>query len=171
MFAFFFYLAGHGSQQTNYNGDEVDGKNETICPLDFKTEGNILDDEINHTIVRPLPHGVKLHSIIDACHSGRVMDLPFLCRMNRAGQYVWENHQPKAGVWKGTAGGETIAISACDDYQLSDDTALLTKMTSIGAMTFCFIQAIERSGAQGITHGNIMNLMRTTFGFYLSFDY
>ncbi|VVB09345.1 unnamed protein product [Arabis nemorensis] len=29
---------------TNYNGDEVDGKNETLCPLDFKTEGNVKVD-------------------------------------------------------------------------------------------------------------------------------
>ncbi|KFK33148.1 hypothetical protein AALP_AA6G337100 [Arabis alpina] len=157
-----FYFAGHGSRQNNYNGDEVDGYDERLCPLDFKTEGEILDDEINATIVRPLPHGAKLHSIIDACRSGTVMDLPYLCRMNKDGQYVWENHQPKSGVWKGTAGGEVIAISGCDDDQLSDDTQALSMVTATGAMTFCFIQAIERSGAQGITYGSIMNSMRTT---------
>lgn len=78
-----FHYSGHGSRQRNYNGDEVDGYDETLCPLDFETQGMIVDDEINATIVRPLPHGVKLHSIIDACHSGTVLDLPFLCRMNR----------------------------------------------------------------------------------------
>lgn len=45
--------------------------------------GMIVDDEINATIVRPLPPRVKLHAIIDACHSGTVLDLPFLCRMDR----------------------------------------------------------------------------------------
>lgn len=78
-----FHYSGHGSQQRNYNGDEVDGFDETICPLDFETQGMIVDDEINATIVRPLPQGVKLHAIIDACHSGTVLDLAFLCRMNR----------------------------------------------------------------------------------------
>ncbi|EOA37832.1 hypothetical protein CARUB_v10011418mg [Capsella rubella] len=73
-----FHYSGHGSRQRNYNGDEVDGYDETLCPLDFETQGMIVDDEINATIVRPLPHGVKLHSIIDACHSGTVLDLPFL---------------------------------------------------------------------------------------------
>jgi hypothetical protein len=43
----------------------------------------IFDDEINEIIVKPLSHGVKLHAIIDACHSGTVLDLPFLCRMDR----------------------------------------------------------------------------------------
>ncbi|KAG7595385.1 Caspase-like domain superfamily [Arabidopsis suecica] len=156
-----FHYSGHGSRQRNYNGDEVDGYDETLCPLDFETQGMIVDDEINATIVRPLPHGVKLHSIIDACHSGTVLDLPFLCRMNRAGQYVWEDHRPRSGLWKGTAGGEAISISGCDDDQTSADTSALSKITSTGAMTFCFIQAIERS-AQGTTYGSLLNSMRTT---------
>jgi hypothetical protein len=43
----------------------------------------IVDDEINETIVRPLPQGVTLHAIIDACYSQTMLDLPFVCRMNR----------------------------------------------------------------------------------------
>lgn len=155
-----FHYSGHGSQQRNYNGDEADGYDETICPLDFETQGMIIDDELNTTIVRPLPHGVRLLALIDACHSGTVLDLPFLCRMNRAGQYVWEDHRPRSGVWKGTSGGEVISFSGCDDDQTSADTSALSKVTSTGAMTFCFIQAIERGNAS--TYGSILNSMRTT---------
>ncbi|KAJ9171150.1 hypothetical protein P3X46_014552 [Hevea brasiliensis] len=153
-----FHYSGHGSRQRNYNGDEVDGYDETLCPLDFETQGMIVDDEINATIVRPLPHGVKLHAIIDACHSGTVLDLPFLCRMNRSGQYKWEDHRPRSGMWKGTSGGEVISFSGCDDDQTSADTSALSKITSTGAMTYCFIQAIERG--QGTTYGSILNSMR-----------
>jgi hypothetical protein len=39
----------------------------------------ILNDEINATIIGPLPFGAKLHAIIDACHSGNVLDLSFVC--------------------------------------------------------------------------------------------
>ncbi|KAF5946257.1 hypothetical protein HYC85_016485 [Camellia sinensis] len=154
-----FHYSGHGSRQRNISGDEVDGYDETLCPLDFETQGMIVDDEINATIVRPLPYGVKLHAIIDACHSGTVLDLPFLCRMNRMGQYVWEDHRPQSGVWKGTNGGEVISFSGCDDDQTSADTAALSKITSTGAMTFCFIQAIERGHAT--TYGSVLNSMRT----------
>ncbi|KAI8572469.1 hypothetical protein RHMOL_Rhmol01G0201300 [Rhododendron molle] len=154
-----FHYSGHGSRQRNLSGDEVDGYDETLCPLDFETQGMIVDDEINATIVRPLPHGVKLHAIIDACHSGTVLDLPFLCRMNRSGQYVWEDHSPRSGIWKGTNGGEVISFSGCDDDQTSADTAALSKITSTGAMTFCFIQAIERG--QGTTYGSVLNSMRS----------
>lgn len=78
-----FYFSGHGASQPDNDRDEVDGFDETLCPVDFETAGKIVDDEINATIVRPLPKGAVLHAIIDACHSGTVLDLPFVCRMNR----------------------------------------------------------------------------------------
>ncbi|KAL2555876.1 Metacaspase-1 [Forsythia ovata] len=155
-----FHYSGHGSQQRNYTGDEIDGYDETLCPLDYETHGMIVDDEINATIVRPLPRGVKLHAIIDACHSGTVLDLPYLCRMDRTGRYAWEDHRPRSGAWKGTSGGEVISFSGCDDDQTSADTAALSKVTSTGAMTYAFIQAIERG--QGNTYGSILSSMRST---------
>ncbi|XP_050385013.1 metacaspase-1-like [Argentina anserina] len=155
-----FHYSGHGSRQRDYHGDEVDGFDETLCPLDFETQGMILDDEINAAIVKPIPHGVKLHAIIDSCHSGTVLDLPFLCRMDRSGKYVWEDHRPRSGKWKGTSGGEVISISGCDDDQTSADTSALSKITSTGAMTFCFIQAIEQGHAA--TYGSILTSMRNT---------
>ena len=70
-------------QKLDTAGDEVDGYNEALCPLDFEDKGKILDDEINETIVRPLGPGVKLHAIIDTCHSGTILDLRYLCRLSR----------------------------------------------------------------------------------------
>ena len=71
-----FYFSGHGLRQPDFFDDERDGFDETICPLDFRTAGMIIDNEINDTIVRPLVKGVKLHAIVDACHSGTILDLP-----------------------------------------------------------------------------------------------
>lgn len=42
----------------------------------------------------------------------------------RTGKYVWEDHRPKSGVWKGTNGGEVISFSGCDDDQTSADTSV-----------------------------------------------
>ncbi|KAL2902175.1 Metacaspase-1 [Bienertia sinuspersici] len=96
-----FHYSGHGSQQRNLNGDEVDGYDETLCPLDFQTRGMIVDDEINDTLVKPLLPGVKLHAIIDACHSGTMLDLPFLCRMNDEFDSIWGRNERKKfeGRW------------------------------------------------------------------------
>lgn len=62
--------SGHGGQKRDRTGEEQDGFNETILPLDHDRRGHIIDDEINEILVRPLPHGVRLHGIVDACHSG-----------------------------------------------------------------------------------------------------
>lgn len=153
-----FHYSGHGSQQRNRDGSEADGYDETILPMDFETQGMIVDDDINLSIVRPLPRGVRLHAIVDACHSGTVLDLPFLCRMNRQGQFVWEDHRPRNGTYKGTSGGEAYCFSGCDDNQTSADTSALSQVTYTGAMTYCFIQAIERG--QGTTYSNLLHAMR-----------
>lgn len=72
-----FYFSGHGLRLPEHTkGDELDGLDETICPVDFTEEGMILDDEINSRIVRPLKKGVTLHAIVDSCHSGTILDLP-----------------------------------------------------------------------------------------------
>lgn len=42
----------------------------------------------------------------------------------RNGKYVWEDHRPRSGVWKGTNGGEVISFSGCDDDQTSADTSV-----------------------------------------------
>lgn len=77
------HFSGHGSREVDRSMDEVDGYDEAICPVDYEHEGKIVDDEINSTIVRPLPQGAKLHAVIDTCFSGTVLDLPFMCRINR----------------------------------------------------------------------------------------
>ncbi|CAG8800660.1 14223_t:CDS:2, partial [Racocetra fulgida] len=36
--------SGHGGQEPDQDGDEVDGYDETIMPVDFQERGQILDD-------------------------------------------------------------------------------------------------------------------------------
>ena len=52
--------------------------------------GQIVDDELNNWLVNPLPQGVILHCVIDACHSGSVMDLPYRSKI-KYGKPVWKN--------------------------------------------------------------------------------
>lgn len=70
-----FYFSGHGLRSPDFDDDETDGFDETICPVDFQKEGMILDNDINSLIVKPLQKGVTLHAIVDACHSGTILDL------------------------------------------------------------------------------------------------
>ncbi|KAI3715830.1 hypothetical protein L6452_22818 [Arctium lappa] len=153
-----FYYAGHGSHVPDGNGDEKDGFDEALCPVDYSVSGKILDDEINAIIVAPLPHGVILHSIMDTCFSGTLLDLPFLCRINRGGFYKWEDHHPShVSSYGGTSGGKAICISACDDHQNSADTSAFTG-NSIGALTYSFIQAVQ--SARKLSYGDLLDNMR-----------
>ncbi|KAG2540321.1 metacaspase-1-like isoform X2 [Panicum virgatum] len=152
-----FLFCGHGVQEVDLKDDEVDGYNEALCPADFEQSGVILDDEINETVVRPLGRGVKLHAIMDTCHSGTILDLPYLCRLSRTGYWQWENQFP-GGTGKRPNGGLVISISSCRDDQKSADTSGFPESASIGAMMDSFIAAVEAE--PGTTYGRLLSAMR-----------
>ncbi len=49
----------------------------------------IIDDELNCLLVNPLPPNVRLHAVVDACHSGSVMDLEYRCK-SKHGEIHWK---------------------------------------------------------------------------------
>jgi len=73
----FFHYSGHGGQTKDLDGDEDDGFDEVIYPLDFKATSHIIDDDMHRIMVSPLPAGCRLTAIFDACHSGSALDLPY----------------------------------------------------------------------------------------------
>ncbi|KAG6094150.1 hypothetical protein E4U30_003613 [Claviceps sp. LM220 group G6] len=74
----FFHYSGHGGQTEDVDGDEDDGYDEVIYPVDHTQVGHIVDDEIHFRLVRPLQPGVRLTAIFDSCHSATAMDLPYV---------------------------------------------------------------------------------------------
>jgi len=75
--ALFFHFSGHGGQTRDLSGDEASGFDQTMIPVDHKQSGTILDDDILAQIIKPLPRGVDMFCIMDCCHSGTIMDLPY----------------------------------------------------------------------------------------------
>ena len=71
-------ILGHGGKLKDDNGDEDDGYDETLIPVDYKTAGQIRDDDILKRLVIPMPAGVFATCVMDCCHSGTVMDLPYI---------------------------------------------------------------------------------------------
>lgn len=71
-------LAGHGGQTKDLDGDDEDGYDEVIYPVDFRQVGHIVDDEMHRILVQPLQPGVRLTAIFDSCHSGTALDLPYI---------------------------------------------------------------------------------------------
>lgn len=80
--SFFFHFSGHGGRVKDVSGDEDDGYDETIYPVDFNKfegeSGQIIDDDMHDLLVRPLCEGCRLTCIFDSCHSGTALDLPFV---------------------------------------------------------------------------------------------
>ncbi|KAK4987196.1 Ca(2+)-dependent cysteine protease [Elasticomyces elasticus] len=74
----FFHYSGHGGQTKDLDGDEDDGYDEVIYPVDFRQAGHIVDDEMHRIMVQSLLPGVRLTAIFDSCHSGSALDLPYI---------------------------------------------------------------------------------------------
>ncbi|KAL2008211.1 hypothetical protein VTN00DRAFT_8193 [Thermoascus crustaceus] len=74
----FFHFSGHGGRTPDMDGDEDDGFDDVIYPVDYKVAGHIVDDEMHDIMVCPLRPGVRLTAIMDSCHSGTALDLPYI---------------------------------------------------------------------------------------------
>lgn len=70
-------FSGHGGRAVDISGDEDDGYDETLIPLDFMKHGQIIDDDILDMFVKPMKKGVNVTVLMDCCHSGTVLDLPY----------------------------------------------------------------------------------------------
>ncbi|KAH9068303.1 caspase domain-containing protein [Lactarius deliciosus] len=119
----FFYFSGHATQVKDTNGDEPDGYDECICAVDYTgdpqfpisptTPGIIVDDDINRIMVQPLPRGCRLTAVLDCCHSGTLLDLPF----------IYDSHgrlKPSdnpSTVEEKSSPAEVVSLSACKDSE------------------------------------------------------
>jgi len=70
----FIHISSHGTSVTDHNGDERDGKDEAMVSADNKL---IIDDEFKEFLVNKMPAGSKLRVLMDLCHSGTALDLPY----------------------------------------------------------------------------------------------
>jgi metacaspase-1 len=70
------HFSGHGAGITDRSGDEVDGQDEAICPLDYATHGVIRDDVLKQ-MFRHFNPGTQVTLVFDCCHSGTIGDLQY----------------------------------------------------------------------------------------------
>ncbi|MDB5945243.1 MAG: peptidase caspase catalytic subunit p20, partial [Ramlibacter sp.] len=64
-----FQYAGHGTHVPDLNGDEEDGQDEAICPVDFADGALYIDDDVAAAFSK-IPDGVNMTCFTDCCHSG-----------------------------------------------------------------------------------------------------
>lgn len=114
----YFQYSGHGLQIPDRNGDEKDHFDEALLAANNNL---ITDDELNR-IISTVPKGTTLIMVIDACHSGSILDLPY----KLSGDNI-EN------VCLDKVDGNVICISGCKDEQVSMD--VFSGNTAYGAMS------------------------------------
>ncbi|GJE99037.1 caspase family protein [Phanerochaete sordida] len=134
--ALFFHYSGHGSQVKDRDGDEVDGFDEVILPVDFRKAGIITDDVMHDIMVTPLPTGCRLTALFDSCHSGTALDLPYLYHTDGRlkGTRIARAHQQRKA-----SSADVISFSGCKDSQTSADT--VEDGVAAGAMSYAFIRS------------------------------
>jgi hypothetical protein len=130
----FFQFSGHGGQRKCEDGSEADGMDELIIPSDYQKEGVIVDSELFDLLVVPLPSGCKLTVILDCCHSGSALDLPFV--WNEGGN-KWDCER---NPWH--TAGDVQMFSGCEDAQCSMDVSVRGK--AAGAMTTAMCDVLEK---------------------------
>ncbi|KAJ3351464.1 Ca(2+)-dependent cysteine protease [Allomyces javanicus] len=166
-----FFYSGHGGRVQDFSQDELDGFDEAIVPWDAWQNGFLVDDDLHRALIAPLPKGVRLTVIIDACHSGTALDLPFVYQF-RAGATQPELftstrpsthlHPDDDGDHENTA--DVIALTSCRDDQTSADTRVeALGGTASGAMTYALLQSMFDGNGQrkaNVTYWDLLVQMR-----------
>ena len=81
----FLHYSGHGGQVRDPTGNRPSGLLDTICPVDFQTRGQLDSDTLHRHLVSRMPPNSTLFVILDCCHSGSGLELPFVYRSDDDG--------------------------------------------------------------------------------------
>jgi hypothetical protein len=125
------HYSGHGSYVRDTNGDEKDGFDECLCPIDYNTCGVITDDFF-YELISSFNPKTRITVILDCCHSGTALDLPYCYKTSS--DYVVEQNKLKAHV---------TMISGCRDDQTSSDAYLGDKFS--GALTNYLLSILNKN--------------------------
>ncbi|KAL3806078.1 hypothetical protein ACHAXA_008526 [Cyclostephanos tholiformis] len=148
----FFHFSGHGGQVPDKGGHEADGYNETIVPVDFQSKGQITDDVLWGSLVYDLPEGSRLTALMDMCHSGTGLDLPF--------DYDLRTRRWREDINPAHSAGDVVLFSGCEDSQTSADVGGGYGKMAGGAMTQAFTSAYEQTAALSTYHDFLEALRR-----------
>ena len=130
------HYSGHGTYIRDSNGDERDGRDECLCPVDYTKSGFIRDDDIAVLLSRFNPR-TKVIFIADCCHSGTIGDLKF--RWVDRSRKISENTRV-------VCNSPVTMISGCMDKQTSADAWLADpsgQMQAQGALTNALLRVLK----------------------------
>jgi metacaspase-1 len=129
-----FHYSGHGTIRKDGSGDEKYNLDSVMIPVDYQTNGIILDDEI-YAIIKDV--NCELFLLFDCCHSGSICDLPW--------SYSYtDNMIIKENINKNLVENSNIyAISGCTDNQVSIEKYDKFLQKKVGALTNTFLMMLN----------------------------
>lgn len=129
------HYSGHGSRVPGVT--EMSGYDQLIVPVDYKTNGFILDNELITLISQIRCRAVLL---FDCCYSGTVCDLPW------SFNYISPNNFSKVKNNNMIITNPNIFMfSGCKDNQTSADTYSADDKIPEGAFTLAFINCLRNA--------------------------
>ncbi|KAJ9070918.1 Ca(2+)-dependent cysteine protease [Entomophthora muscae] len=152
-----FYFSGHGLQEPDPTGIERDGLNEVICPVDYKTAGTIVDNVLHDLVVNRLPEACRLTVIIDCCHSGTMLDLPY--EFKNLDSLV---PSPNTNIQE-LIPLDVILLSGCQDSQTSADLGT-KEVGDTSAFTFSLLDNLK-SNPHSITYKYLLASIKKDLSF------
>jgi hypothetical protein len=154
----FFHYSGHGTQTIDRNKDEIDSKDEAIVPLDFMSSGFIIDDEL-YTIIKDVKCNMKI--VLDSCHSGTCIDLPYVSLFNSAGKLTTRRTDKNTSI---SQNYNIIMISGCRDEQYSSDIYDPATKKNCGALTNSLVNLITNNN--NITLSLLLSSLNVILKYY-----
>lgn len=67
------------------SGQRPSGLIDSLVPVDFETQGQIDSDTLHRHLVTALHPSSTLFIVLDCCHSGSALELPFVYRSDEDG--------------------------------------------------------------------------------------
>lgn len=127
--------SGHGARVPDLNKDELSGLDNVIVPVDYRTAGVIIDDDL-YAILKDAK--CKTVLLFDSCYSGTVVDLPWSFIYQNPGSYRIQQNNKNV-----LANTQMFMFSGCRDDQTSADTYSADQQQAVGAFTNAFISCVR----------------------------
>lgn len=131
-----FHYSGHGAQILDRSGDERDGLDEIIVPVDYGTKGIISDDEIFNILRFSRCRTILL---FDSCNSGTVCDLQWHF------DYINNTQVKVLNTSRALANPNIFCFSGARDNQYAMDAYSRDQRQAVGAFTHAFISCLRAS--------------------------
>lgn len=158
-----FHFSGHGATVRNGTSTNVHyhGTDNVLIPVDvigakgtYVPANEIVDDEL-WAWASSFPEGSILFSIVDACHSGTALDLPYALRLQgSARSYSLERVEHRADTVS-----KIVMLSGCKDDQQSLD-AHDQNSTPVGALTYAFCDYVLHHPADVVNYLDLLRFVR-----------